>query len=256
MSPTELLGETWTDLRARLDADATLRRWAEREPALHEFADAQAIAEVVHHGRDHAHTDELFIALLRLAATDNGNDRDAALLIAHLMHNASRAIALSLRDMSPDIDVLVASALWTQIRTYRWQHRRRGHPCGLTHDTRAAVLRELSPYRARDGRICQVEVAPHSLELLLDATCEAEQHSVEPDPRTELHAVLEWARSSGVLSDADVELLLDFELATLDRRAALAASHGLHEQSLRRRCRHAKARLRDARWAYLAAAAA
>src|SRR5690349_8463602 len=124
MSPTDFLGEPWAALRARLSSGGRLERWAEREPALSGLADLDALAQVVHSRGDLDYTDEVFAALLRLATADNGDDQDAGLVVAHLMHNAARAIAVSLRDLSEDIDAVVASELWLQIRSYRWRHRR------------------------------------------------------------------------------------------------------------------------------------
>jgi hypothetical protein len=259
MSPTDFLGEPWADLRARLTSEGRLGRWAEREPALAGLPDLDALAQVVHSRRDLDFTDEVFVALLRLAAADNGDDQDAGLVVAHLMQHAARAIAVSLRDLSDDIDAVVAAELWVQIRSYRWQHRHRGHALGLKHDTRAAVVHELCPPRTDDGYRRTVLRAPEVLSWVSDlhttAELDGDVEGVVDDAEEELLDVLSWAQGSGVLTGEDVQLLLEFELAALPQRYALADAHGVAEQTLRRRCRKAKARLYDARLVYLGQAA-
>lgn len=259
MAPTDCLGESWIDLCARLDGEERLARWATAEPALAGLGGLPDLATVVHSGRGPNHTDEIFAALLRLAAADNGDDQDAALVVSHLMHNASRAIAVSLRDLSLDVDAVVTSALWVQIRGYRWRQRQHGHAKGLKQDTRAAVVKELCPARTADGERRMVllapEVAGRLSEKALAARAAADAGGAERTAEDELLDVLTWARGAGVLTAEDVELLLEFELATLPERYAAAAARGVHEQTLRRRCRAAKARLYDARLAYLEQAA-
>lgn len=261
MSPSDFLGEPWGDLCARLTGERRLGQWAQREPALLGLADLDALAQAVHSRCDLDYTDEVFAALLRLAAADNGDDQDAGLVVAHLMHNAARAIAVSLRDLSKDIDAVVAAELWMQIRSYRWQHRRRGHALGLKQDTRAAVVRELCPPRTEDGSRRIVPRDPEVLSWVSDLHTTAE---LDGDPagsasgtdvEDELLDVLSWAQGSGVLTGEDVQLLLEFELAALPERHALAHARGVGEQTLRRRCRKAKARLHDARLVYLGQAA-
>lgn len=259
MAPSDYLGETWLEFCARIDAQRRLERWARVEPVLAAFTELSAVAVDVHSSRDRAHVDDVFAALLRLAAADNGDDQDAALVVAHLMCRGSRAIAISLADLSPDIDAVVATELWMQIRGYRWRHRRHSHALGLKNDTRAAVLREFAPARGGDGRRRQVSVSPELVTWLSDGQVDDTTESdVSPqrEPEDVLLDVLSWARGSGVLSDDDVRLLLEFELAKLPgRRAEAAAEWGLSERHIRRRCSQVKQRLRDARVAYLEHAA-
>lgn len=259
MAPSDYLGETWPDLCSRIDAGCGLERWASVEPVLAAFTELAAVAVDVHSSPDRAHVDEVFAALLRLAAADNGDDQDAALVVAHLMHRGSRAVAISLADLSPDIDAVVATELWMQIRGYRWRHRRHSHALGLKNDTRAAVLREFAPARDGEGRRRQVSLSPEVVTWLSDAQVD-ETVEAEANPRREaedeLLDVLSWARGTGVLSEDDVRLLLEFEVARLPgRRAEAAAAWGLSERHIRRRCSQAKQRLHDARMAYLAHAA-
>ena len=259
MAPSDYLGETWPDLCARIDAERGLQRWASVEPVLAGFTELAAVAIDVHSSRDRADVDDVFAALLRLAAADNGDDQDAALVVAHLMHKGSRAVAISLADLTPDIDAVVATELWMQIRGYRWRHRRHSHALGLKNDTRTAVLREFAPARDGEGRRRQVSLSPEVVTWLSDTQSDdtAERATgAEREPADELLDVLAWATGNGVLSEDDVRLLLEFELARLPGgRTEAAATLGLSERHIRRRCSRAKQRLHDARLAYLEHAA-
>src|SRR5579875_1471041 len=160
MAPSDFLGESWTDLCVRIDA-RHLRRWGGvTEPALSVFTDLAGLADDVHTSGDRQHVDDVFAALLRMAAVDGGDDQDAAMVVAHLMHKGSRSVAIALSDLSPDIDAVVATELWMQIRSYRWRQRRHSHALGLKNDTRAAVLRDLAPARDAAGRRRLLSLSP------------------------------------------------------------------------------------------------
>src|SRR5215472_8839613 len=99
MSPTESLGVSWPALTDRVERRHALDQWAAAEPVLSGIASLDALAEIVHHGQDPARADELLGGLVRLAAADGGGDQDAALVIAHLLDNGTRKLALQLRDL-------------------------------------------------------------------------------------------------------------------------------------------------------------
>jgi hypothetical protein len=259
MSPADCLGATWIDLVARLDAERTLARWRLTEPALADFASLFEMAAVVHSGRQLERTDQIFAALLRTAAAAGGGDQDAALVVAHLLSNATRRMAIRLRDLSADIDALIASALWVEIRAFQWRHRQRGYAKGLLLDTRAAVVRDLCPERTADGVRVVSLLSPGMAAALADdllGSGVSEGLDARPvDDEQELQDVLAWALRSGVLPAEDIALLIEVELASVDHRRASAAAHGVHERTLRRRCNRAKTRLYQARLAYLEQAA-
>lgn len=254
MAPSDLLGETWPNLCLRVDA-AQLQRWSVTEPVLGAFTELAALAVGTHSADERACVDDdVFGALLRLAAYDNGDDQDAALVVAHLMDKGSRAIASSLRDLSPDIEAMVTAELWMQIRSYRWRRRRHGHALGLKNDTRRALLRELVPAYDRVGRRRQVSVSPQIATWLTDTRITplvTDAPASCYDVADELLDVLSWAQGSGVLREKDVQLLLEFELAALPQRCTVAAEWGLSDRQMRRRCGQLKQRLHDARLAYL-----
>jgi hypothetical protein len=261
MSPTDYLGTSWAELRQRLCAARALHRWGSREPALAELGSLDELAAIVHRGRERERTDRIFAALLRTAATDAGADEDAGLLIAHLLANATRKLAMGLRDLSPDIDALIAGALWVEIRAFRWQHRGRGYAKGLVLDTRASVLRELCPARTAEGlRVVSLLSPAMAADLadgdFLDESAPPDGAVAGPvDEEHELFRVLAWAHRSGLVAAEDIALLVELELADVENRRAVARRCGVHERTLRRRCNRTKTVLREARLAYLEQAA-
>jgi hypothetical protein len=207
----------------------------------------------VHHGQDPARADELLGGLVRLAAADGGDDEDAALVLAHLLDNGTHKLALKLRDISTDIDELLAGQLWLQIRTFPWRRRRRAYAKSLLLDTRTAVLAELRPYRTRDGRTRVLLVDPvgrderkeppvRGREAKAVAANAAGRTSEVPLPGGRVGAldrahfdkhdqdastlldVLEWAQRSGVIDRAEAALLLELAVAANDTSPAAATS--------------------------------
>lgn len=284
MSPTHLLGITWTELAARLVAGDALDCWARREPALRGLAGADHVAAIAHGGLDSDRTDALIGALVRLGAVDGGNEQDAALLVAHLLANGARKIALQLADLSADIDVVVAGALWIQIRTFAWRQRHRAYAKSLLLDTRHAVLAELRPYRSRAGIDMVIAADPTPSGLLtgfgrathdplwaaradgLGSRLPGAPGDVEgQDAGTELAELLSWATRRGVISHSDAQLLTELTAtahlvdvtARRGRNVAaeisrVATRHGVHERTVRRRRDRAMAALQSARADYLA----
>jgi hypothetical protein len=287
MSPTESLGVTWPALSDRVERRHALDRWAAAEPLLAGVASLDALAEIVHHGQDPARADELLGGVVRLAAADGGHDEDAALVLAHLLDNGTRKLALQLRDLSDDIDELLAGELWLQIRAFPWRRRRRAYAKSLLLDTRLAVLAELRPYRTRDGqtRVTLIDPvtssAPTGSEWdpadgppggharVLDRA-QVDEH--DQDSSTLLD-VLEWAQRSGVIDRAEAALLLELVVAadeigpaersrsagrSVNRRAEIAAvavRHGVVEKTIWRRRARALTALQAASGRYLAAVA-
>jgi DNA-binding CsgD family transcriptional regulator/tetratricopeptide (TPR) repeat protein len=74
------------------------------------FDDPAGIAWAVHDTGNPEWSDQILAALVRCAASVGADDRDAALFVSHLLENGSRLLAINLRDLSRDIDELVAGA--------------------------------------------------------------------------------------------------------------------------------------------------
>lgn len=253
MSPTDWIGGGWLPLCARLDAAGVLARWAAEEPALAGIGSTAELAAVVHAGGDRVRTDEVVGALLRLGAADGGDEQDAVLLLLHLLGNGARALAMGLRDLSADIDALVAGELTVQIRGFPWRRRRRGYAAGLLLDARRALLRELRPYGTRMGVLLvdPVSAAEVAGGGLLDAAPAAGD-----DEDLDVADVLVWAERTGVVDADEVALLV--EMATIGRGAPreIAARRGLHERTVRKRRTRALEALRAASGRYFASLAA
>lgn len=274
MSPTDSLGVSWPSLADRVEPTRTLARWAATEPALAGIDTLDELAGIVHRGGNAARADDLLGALIRLAALDGGGDEDAALLVAHLLANGTRKLALHLRDLSADIDDLVAGQLWLQIRTFPWQRRTRAYAKSLLLDTRLAVLADLRPYRTRAGYDPVLLVDPMSTPAA-DGPCPADlldRPVLDEHDRDEsgLADVLAWAQRCGVVDASDVALLIDLIAAAehvgaeaVGHRgvnvaaeiAAVADRHGVHAKTIWRRRARALAALQQARGDYLAAVA-
>jgi hypothetical protein len=111
MSPTDCLGVSWTVLSDRLGRAHVLDRWADAEPILAGIGTIDLLARIVHDREAPARGDALLGALVRTAAGDAGNDDDAAVLVAHLLGNGTGRLAVQLRDLSGDIDDLIAGTL-------------------------------------------------------------------------------------------------------------------------------------------------
>lgn len=275
MFPTDSLGVSWPSLADRVEPTRTLARWAATEPALASVGTLDELAAIVHRGGDAARADELLGALIRLAALDGGDDEDAALLVAHLLANGTRKLALQLRDLSADIDDLLTGQLWLQIRTFPWQRRTRAYAKSLLLDTRLGVLAELRPYRTRAGHDPVLLVDPISTPAV-DGPSDAElldrpflhEHDLD---ESGLVDVLQWAQRSGVVDLADVALLIDL-VAAAERLAPagdgthrgvnvaaeiadVAERHGVHAKTIWRRRARALTALQQASSDYLAAVA-
>ena len=275
MSPTCSLGVSWAALSAHVQATNTLAQWSATEAVLTGIATLDQLAQIVHCGVDQACTDEVFGALVRLAAVDGGDDQDAAMLVAHLLATGTRKIALALRDLTGDIDVLVAGQLWLQIRSFPWRRRTRAYASSLLLDTRRAVLAELRPYRSRAGRDPVLLVNPIGAGSA-DGPAGAQSLTgvvVDVHDRDEsgLVDVLVWAHRTGVVDSSDVALLIDL-VAAAERRtgpghrahrgvnvtgeiAEVAAQRGVHPKTIWRHRARVLSALRAASQDYLAAVA-
>ncbi len=269
MSPTDSLGVSWLQLYERLDAACVLDRWADAEPVLAGVGSVRQLARAVHDRSAPARSDALLGAVVRLAAVDGGGDEEAALLVAHLLDNGSCQLAVQLRDLSREIDEVVAGALWIQIRTFPWRRRRRAFARSLLLDTRKAVLGEICPYRIRTGRNRVVLRDP---QLLAESTVPSAAAPAAGPGLGELRDLLVWARRAGAIDGDQVRLLLDLvevahrtdgQAERVQRRGlnvaadieVVAARWGLNERTVRRRRDRALVALREVRGAYLAAVA-
>ena len=208
MGPIDYVGLSRTELYDQVRGPVW-RRWCLAEPHL---AELQGLEELWRRrGRD---ADRLLGALVRMAACDAGDDQLATIAVCHQLAGKSRQVAINLRDLSPDVDEIVAGALWLEIKTFPWRKHTRGHATWLVWQTRASVLRLLLPTRGRTGGEREIAVDPLALQnpwSYQQAEGPGERESASSE--TELHALLEWALVQGHLSEPDVALLRDLVAA-------------------------------------------
>ena len=199
-------GVTADELAERV-AGPVWERWTSREPDLlmvGSLADLDA--------RRGLAGDPALGALIRLAARDGADDDLAAIAVLQQLQGGVRRLCWRLRDLSDDIEVMVVGELWQQIRTFPWRRRTRAYAANLLLDTRAAVLRELRPNRGADGqlRVVPVDCSLGRLDAIAGVSRNADLWPSEPvDSHDDLVDLVAWAWAGHVISDRDVELLVD-----------------------------------------------
>lgn len=221
MGPLDYLGISAEELHHRVDEVVWLR-WQEAEPALRTLRSLGELREL----RGPA-ADRRLGALVRLAAVDGGNDRLAAVAVAHQLGGEARGIAISLRDLSHDIDALVMSSLWVEICQFPWQRRSHAFATGVLRSTRRSVLRQLvgTPFERR--RV--LSAAPETLaELRLPHAVEDPGDLLEHrSADEELTEFLTWCAASGRAHGGDAALVTEL-LAAARRTDEAVAPHARH----------------------------
>lgn len=243
----KLVGCTWTNLADRLDADATVARWARR---LDELADLAASKDLVDAWRNPSRTNSILFALGQLAAVDNDHDDDALLVLLHLLSGIVWRLVDQLGDLGRDVPDIVLAELTCQIRTFRWRTWSGSVAATLELQTRRAVLDDLL---LRDRlHVDRRELQPY------DGTVwggEGEVSAETEDDDLDLVDMLLWAASQGVCVE-DLELLLASERArgTYGHKAddRIAEQRGITRRTLLRRRGRALDALRQLAPAYLA----
>lgn len=235
----------WAELQARLDSTDTVSRWAAAQPSL---AGLSNVSELLEAWADPPRTNRVLLGLVHLAAADLDRDDDALLILLHLLSRLVYRLARELRDLSPDITVIVLGELTCQIRAYRWRTRMGSVVANLRRDTKRAILADLRPSdRYHPERVEQ---------LTWDGT--APEPSAEHTEDIDVVDLLLWAVAAGV-SPQDVALLIALECAR-DRQIpqadrAVAAAHQITDRTLYRRRERALSALRAMTPDYLAATA-
>lgn len=240
------LGESWTDLAARLDARDTLHRWSRHEPDLVQVTSVAALREALSPAAERHVCDEILGALLRLASLAGGDEGDAVLVVLHLIEPGARRLA---RRFGAD---MVVGELAVQIRS--WTGRQWMHAANLLFDTERALCRERAPRQHRGTRQDMLLVDPTDLEptgrmsVLDRATDDAAAHST-----LELVDLLMWAERTGVVDARDLSMLVEYHLSRETTtqgdgggHAHVAAVFGVSKRTSMRRCEVATSALRAA----------
>jgi hypothetical protein len=178
MSSMQHLDVNWPTLAERVERCGRWLSWVGAEPAL---ACASGLEEVALIVADRAHperADALLAALVRFGAVDGGNDQDAAGALALLLANGAARLAMQLRDLSSDIDQMVAGQVWLQIREFPWRRRRRAIAANILMDARRALLRDLGV----DTRIGSRGVVVIPVDTTTDAVATGQARAPWPTP--------------------------------------------------------------------------
>lgn len=256
MFDASLLGESRTELVARLDDAGTFTRWVQLAPPLSADGTVSSVADVFNAlaaSSDPARWDGLLGVLLQLAAVDGGDQGDAVLAVLHAV--AGGAARLVRRGFE---EGLVLGQLTIQIRTYLWRTRRRAVAANLLLDTEHALCREMNNARMQTRRrACPVTETPVDMRPYGDDPGPFDE--LVPDPAgddLDLVDLLLWAERSGVVGARDLAMLLEYHYARQFSGAGhehVARLFGVNLRTSKRRCTATLQALQAAAAQYLAA---
>jgi hypothetical protein len=243
-----LLGASWPELVDRLEGRGALARWQEAEPALLTAERLDDLPILTALGAEPVRSDAVIGALVRLAATDNGDDTDAAVVLLHLLRPGLSVLRGRLLSAGVlDADALVVGQAMIQLRSFPWMRRTRAHAANIVRDTGKALAREFAPAWGRE-----VPVDPLCYEF---GTPGEVFSGIEPDER-DLAQLLAWAQQNGVVDAQALQVLLDYVAHRClggSAHARVAAVHGMSVRTCKRRCATTLAALRSAAPDFLAA---
>jgi hypothetical protein len=265
MSSMQHLGLTWPALAERVERSGRWPLWVSAEPSLASVAGLEEVASTAGDRARPELADELLAALVRLGAADGGNDQDAAGAAALLLAKGADRLAGQLRNLSDDIDQLVAGQVWLQIREFPWRRRRRAIAANILMDARRALLRDLGV----DTRGCARGVVVILVDTTTDGVATSggtpalADHGGDAGPADELTlvSVLEWATRNGVVTASDAAILLELAscevagtvrgVSSAEEINTVATRRGVNEKTVRRIRDRAVRALAAARQAYL-----
>jgi hypothetical protein len=264
MSSMQHLGVTWPALTERVERSGRWPSWVAAEPVLASVAGLGEVAAIAADRADPGRADVLLAALVRLGAADGGNDADAAHAVALLLANGAGRLAGQLRNLSEDIEQMVAGQVWLQIREFPWRRRRRAIAQNILMDARRAVLADLgvdTASRRRGVVVILVDTIEAAATDCRSGILLHHDHRSRSGEEPTLEGILQWATGNGVVRDQDAAILL--ELARLQMTgavrglnsaaeiSAVATRRGVNEKTVRRSRDRAVRSLVHAREAYL-----
>jgi len=264
MSPMQHLGITWPELAERVERCGRWPLWVAAEPVLASVSGLEEVEAIAADRGDPQRSDVLLAALVRLGAVDGGNDQDAAHAVALLLAGGMARVAGQLRNLSENIDEMVAGQVWLQIRAFPWSRRRRAIASNILMDARRAVLADLGVDTARRRRGFMVVLVDRIEVEAIDGgsgiLLEHDRSARSGDEHT-LVEVLQWATGKGVVTHHDAAILLELArlevgdpvrgLSSAAEIRAVATRRGVNEKTVRRSRDRAVRSLVDARAAYL-----
>lgn len=179
-------------------------RWVSTVPALGCVPEPQSI-EAWLKDVPRPVADGVLCGLVEVAAETGHDDRDAALVLAWLLHPGADALGIRLSDLGSDVFQHVAAFLWIEIRTYSWQTK--------THVAANVLLRVRQRVLLEYGATSQVQNHDRALALTAPVSPDLLQGlkprgALELTSRDQVEEVLAWGCEHWVISNRDRRLLL------------------------------------------------
>ena len=200
MSVAKCMGVDDVDGPQMMQMRSRWSQWSEVEPGLAVVDDPLALPRVMRRSEPEQR-DTVLGALLRLGVVE----QSATVALVWLLAPGATKLAWRLRDLSRDIDELVAGQLWIQVREHDPDDARYV-AAKILNRTEREVMVELAV-----GDLAKRRDPTWAKAVLTDRFDESipDQESDEDTAREELHLLLRKALDSGSLSDVDRDLLLD-----------------------------------------------
>jgi hypothetical protein len=232
-SLTHRLDAEWEHLVSSPATAQALARWSRHEPAIIGLTDLEQLRTTVHDRTNLERGDCILAALVRLGAVTGHGDLLAARVVLQLLVPGAIRLSQSLTAMIGDqatSEAMVFTELTILIRTYPWQRRPRRIAANLLLDCRQRLIRSHDRTRPE----ISAGLSLHDTTVATDS-----------DDRSALHDLLWWARSRGILSRFEAQLLFASHVADIPMNQ-LAARFGRSRSTLFTIRASAEERLRQA----------
>lgn len=182
-------------------------RWEALIPALARVPEPGSLEAWLRH-QPRPDSDRVLRGLAELAAETGHDDRDAALVLAWMLHAGADALSIRLFDLGSEVFQHVAAFLWIEIRTFPWRTKGRvasnvllrvrqrvliefGEPGQVDNHDRALALTDLVP--------------PDVLQQVTPTLGDIPENT----PRDRLEEALALGVEQRVITNADRLMLLD-----------------------------------------------
>lgn len=259
MSVATQLGLNHPDNEVLVLARDRWGKWQSEHPALQVVEALDDLPAWLADQPDRCRADEVLLALAELSSPEGADDVAATGALTWLLLPGAITVAASLDPIAPQVDELLAAALWVEARTFPWQRGRRV-AANILMNARKSVMRDLGLGAASGatwGRSTVVD--SHEIQDL----CDQLPGDAGPSPEAELRSLLDWACRRGVITEADRALLVDVAEAA-DRHgtgggrgsggllgntvsAEVADGRGVSALTIRRHTRRCVSAIREAR---------
>ena len=206
MGPIDHLDMSADELAERVRG-TLWEQWVAAEPGLRRLSTLGELRDL--RGTE---ADQLLGALVRLAAKDGGDDELAARAVAHQLAGEALGVAIELRDLGRDVDHVVLTSLWLEIRSFPWQRRTRAYATSLRHATRRSALRDLVPL-PKDRRRLVIRPPEDIAEGAVPLVPNPPEDGTALQSRGELVEYLEWCVQADWITTDDATLMLELVAA-------------------------------------------